>query len=718
MEKGDSTRANAPTAGARSAEGFLVAIQRALAAWVLYSPEHPAVRSAVRQAAAHLAPLFTGHDTASFSVARDHILWKDARVGRGDVLSPLAGALRACHAASVRITSAASERDLAALVDALGQTRRGTLVGPDFFARVREHSEDRIRVNPLAYDTFALAVGPGTGGRSGATRVSWPALVKSVVADPTHDPSALARAAEGEWELQGAGAAEDLWRELEAADDLFRTMQVRERIQALRRLNTFLRALSPRLREALASAPHWRERSAVSLLLDLGALVQINDVLDAIKTVDEHSQTPMQEVLLLFHTLARTAQQGGPVREQIEQMERVWMQAAAAEQPGGDLKGSLQEILETHHQADFSPGEHREQIARMAREGPTPTAPSFPPTTAENIRNQALEMCAMIASSEPDAARRCPGLFTFTAASADALIDSGRLESLVAVAEGGRRCAPPDPAQPAAHAFLADLAAPSRVERLVGASRQSGSVASHAQAVLLLAGPAVLADAVRCAGIGDHGALGASLRTLATGATDAQLAATLAQLNPRDTSTLESLLALLGGQPVGRVGRIFDPLLRHADPGVRYRAFRVLGRLAPAWPSEAAQLGLKDSSERIQRLTVERLARSGDDASLDMLASSVEEPGADRKARFDPTVGALIESGAAGLCRLVRALSRLRTGVHPARARHAARLARALEPHRTFAEVDRELRRWRRSPGRWIAALLPNGTAAVAEGAP
>jgi hypothetical protein len=200
--------------------------------------------------------------------------------------------------------------------------------------------------------------------------------------------------------------------------------------------------------------------------------------------------------------LAKSTADDPRARERIAEMERRWREAAThAERAEQEVEEALGEILHSRADTAFSPEPYRADLERLGGVGSDePPAKPREGFTPDSMRAHAALICGAIATGEPVAARRCPGLFRLIAASAGTLIEQGRLDLLLNVAAAARNCSDADAAAPGARALLDTIGRPERIELLVREARTGDAAAARAAMLLRLAGPPALTSLAKLAG--------------------------------------------------------------------------------------------------------------------------------------------------------------------------------------------------------------------------
>ncbi|MEM1097971.1 MAG: hypothetical protein AAGH92_04205 [Planctomycetota bacterium] len=374
------------------------------------------------------------------------------------------------------------------------------------------------------------------------------------------------------------------------------------------RLGRLLETVSPKLRtQLLAALPHTPGLGSTRSNVSAGSEQDFAAVLAAVQGLDGQLNEAACESLLMCQKIANLA---AGIQDE---------SARDGDLTDETLVASLQELLDQHGPAEFTPEAYRQRLNEIA-DGvggvgilTEAMRQAFAP---DAVRRHAFELALHIATAGdgepgPEAWRHLRRrLRDLVAQPQIAMIAQSARAAEARLARGG----PPETLE-ACRALIGDLKAALAHDGRLGELLDASSDPEDAAMLLRYADESVLHEAVR------------RLVDTESDADAAVLAQPLRNLGGTLNAIVESLLTEAPERRVRSVRRLapvtfatatrwLGPLLTQKNVAGRAEAFAALVEASPTWPADAAEGLLQHPDENVRAAALQRLLRQTDPASI------------------------------------------------------------------------------------------------------
>ncbi|MEM8783481.1 MAG: hypothetical protein AAGE65_11580 [Planctomycetota bacterium] len=598
---------------------FAAALGRVLETAKLYEAAHPLVAKQADAACVALREACGGSETLSLGVGPRRLYDGEARFTEPAEAMALS---EAWHAAELgRVTFARSLDAEALRKAATAWLSPAFTPSAECLRELERETSGGVKAEPLHYERLRTSE---SAGDARGSHWSWRSLF-----DDAFDPTA----ADAEWEQAFASLAGRLRSEVEASaedalDGLHREVYatLRDTVDAtaspargandaastraarntVHRLGRLLEAVSPEVRKRmLAATPGLAVSEPVS---SCGSERDFAAVLEAIKNLDGQLNEAACESLRMCQKLASLA---GTMAEAGETQDD--------EADASGLVTSLQELLDQHAPANFTPEAYRQRLNEIAGgvglggKLSERVRQAFAP---DAVRRHAFDLALHMATAGGD--EPGPEAWRHLRHRLPSFVEQAQLRPIAQAtraAEARLARGGPDETLAACRALLNDLEASIREDGRLGALLDASADPEDAATVLRHADTSVLHEAVR------------RLADLPSDADAAALAPPLRNLGGPLNTIAEALIAEAPARRLPLVRRLaplsfataarwLGSTLTQKDPAGRAEAFAALVQASPTWPADAAEGLLQHPDENVRSAAVQRLLHQTDRASL------------------------------------------------------------------------------------------------------
>lgn len=671
-------------ASADAAHAMLVALQRCMAAYGIYSLDHPATQQALLEGAAEWSTLGNraaqGSGELEIGISAHAFIVGDANLEFSDRLEALGARLSRAGLAGVTIRSGISAPQFRAMVQALVEHRADEADACGLAARVAEASAKHVTLMPLDVRGVRIEDRARVESDAGAVRAGdLTSLVR-----PLLRPVA---------EREGAAAPQELANLANQWDeDPERTPAMANHAQIAgamgnatnasreeigRSLGAFVASLKPELASAFLRVQPDDPSASMYLYRQLASALPMDRLIAAMAGASADGSPPTIESLRMLQKFVRIAERdssescalAGVVEGLIEdgRVSNRWAR---------ELGSAMGEILRSRQQNSYTPSEYAQRLDELSSVGVlgrplreerrlewetapvrcalVATALVNDPAQSEDDRRSLLhsvaDMLPTLARERQWSAIGAAGEFARTVPSGaphsdharrllDALRTSDYLSPLVDAVLAGR--------EPA--------------EDWVGSFRASGAV-----------GVVELFHAATR--VGDARLLAIAGMLLADEKLDVSMIARLAlERGEACANAAVRIATTLGAE---RATRLLAPMLSAQEPATREAAARGISSLPAPWPIDLLEKALADPHEPV-RLAALRGMNVGANAEAIPLIADALARGSDAMSLTDEAaagVEALASRGQEGITALGRVVRDLARRPMPARLAHARRL--------------------------------------------
>lgn len=692
-------------------------LQRALQGAQLLGVDHPATIAGCALAAEAARTYTESRGILVLTVAERVVNFHDLPLGSAEKFAAL-HAMLSTHNASALVMRPGIDADaLARFVTAIDACRREHTPEHTVCETVNTQAGATISLVPVDYSTLRTTAAQHRGEAHGATMLmSWEEFGQAMLAAVginLRSGEAPAAPVDLHAMLRTAGESGDNVRKVRGmlanlATSMDR-MEDAQREHVAQQLAAFAGQMSPEMRAKLTSFDPMNPEESVKTSTLLADVMPVDEVIEALRTVDSHTATPSNEAIRLCMKIARLVDNSPKHRAAVASIEEKWITKLEASE---GVRGSLEEILERRNKSNFAPDDYSRLLTRLSSniEAVRGRFADDIQTSESAMRDHSTMIAVDVIEQRTPEDSKCAGAFHAIAARPRDVLSRLAPSEILGLVGQVR--------------LMADGATdyPTRAE-----AARCDAVLTGEDAIDL-----VIAAACECEGADIKGiditpanavsALRSAAERSATGSNERALGLfdrVLARSDPADVQAFIDELArrnpavLLWALPrVLRDTRVrstlqLDQLTRSTDARTRCVAYECMHdfgfRLTHFHISEA----LNDPDEAVWRTNVSWVhgARSGE--VLKMFGAALR---AEHNELHAPVYFALAEamvgSGEAGEAEAVAVFTSLTNRISPRHARLAERLAIVLEQRGKSNAARKAVARWKRSLSRFFGTFV------------
>ncbi len=705
MNEGADSNASQTSPRDQHALAALEAISQTYHALVLYGEDHPSQMIAAGEAAAAIEQTLGAEAHVRFDVAGSRFLLDDRELPETETLRMLVSLFGELEVASIELRPGLTAPDVVALADALLRCKRGRQTAAELEEDLRESIQNKVRVTPLDYSRLRSADGAGTEA------VSWADLARLLTnPDGTaaiSDPQALADLTNTEVNAEDQPGVEALRQRLQfaasAVDDASQ-----EGPSAMDALRAFVETLSPDLRDAMLRLDIDRPDEWIAAASEVAPLWPMNEILEALKSVDRRACTTSDEALLLFSRLATITIDDPEHSADLAEVTREWGSDATSSEAATELLESLSEVLATRQQMDFTPEDYRQQLTRIAAQigHEDEVVDVSDATDPARITAHTYRVAIALLGGGEIVQDYITRIGEYLERALPDVLEQGRLDLAWGAVQAAVTLEQGDPERPRAVArqFLDELTA--QAPNLVSPLRTMPEVSEDAVALLRHLGPAALPPVL--AALAEHRdpAVREALLQIARSADDERLVTSIRDLARDDCNAVRHLAPLIERLPFDQAVDLVSPALQEAGTAARRVVYEMLARVGRVWSPQLLRSAITDHDERIQMLAIRHMREQDDAACIALMALLLAGRLVEREVSaklFDMTLQVLTESKSderfGWLSTVLRALAKSRRAITLGWPRRVAAYLRA---HGEHPDVRSALRVWRFAPMRYV----------------
>jgi hypothetical protein len=707
----------------RALVGALQGLYRAYQKLAMYPAGHPSVPAAIEDAAGRFSDALESRDSLVLGVTQNELLFEEVVVSANSVpLRGLADLLHELDMAAIEFRRGLSRPDLEAVVHLLARARRESIRGAELAVLQENESTGSVRL--CAIDYRALSFGEGAQTATADDDANpWQQLSR-VLTDPssygnTDSVNHLADEVSERIEaLEGAGV-NGLRHELHRQVRDMAEMSGEQRDALRARLGAFVAALNPELRKCLLQLGRNRSNESLSLMNQLTESVPPEELLEALENVDRVGGRAHGELVQLLRKLVRISEYRPALQTQLEDTLGRWGVAPGALQNSGSLGKAVEEVLQRRTDHEYNPDEYQMLLGDLTSgelQGEAPASAALYGDASDVVSMQCH--CAEIAVQllgRHDGDEHRAALFGYVGTHSAGMLQRGMfapvLHAVVAARADRVLKAEHEQIRLAAEGFLEDLCDRSKVQLVLDQLNSRKPIPLEAMALLELGGAqSIEAILDRLTTDSDDPTFSGMLRRFCAEQPTEEWTRVLPRRIAEGWSLLEPVFHVVQLMHPKAAERILRQLQTHPSSRVRREALVILCGLDPDHCiARYIEPALGDESLRVVNTALRRLAALETRESVTSLGAYVagEISGSWLSDEAMSLATSLLAAlGNPGIEEISSRLDALRLDLSPAMGLRGHCLAEALEgKQHDSARARISLKRWRRSPARWISGL-------------
>ena len=712
-----------PNGGEDAVRAAMIGLHRTAESIQLYTRDHPATHGAANESSQAISVALRQHPRFRVGVGDGEMLFGDGSSIDEKELRFLARTLRDAEIGAFEFNGPIGPDLIEEIALVIRRIRSEQLVGREFAEELESVSHGSLRAIRMTYGGLRVTDGIREGD-DGA--VDWPALVDRLLRrdprDPELDPVAMA--AYMSTRLSADDALEHQRHVSALAAVMHRTPEDR-REEVVARLRTFVNALSPELRTALARIDEENLDASLSTLSQLSDVLPADEIIDALEHVDKRPEQLSQDAVLLLGKLVRTAQDSPDQMDRLRAIIPQWRGFDDDEADGNrsELKDAFESILHaTQSTSEFTPEDYQKRLDKLTYRKEHASAFSEeiwlrwknPSVHGAHVAALIIDDCLGLDAHDTQI-DDLTGLIAYITYVRPKLVRANDLEPVMAAVNAARwLTAQRDNAVAveAGEAFFADLASPEWADLLIEViSTYRAALPVAVSSLVDLAGPAALTAGIRSLSRKRNASVrGALLPQLQND--PKPLIIRTRESRSYEPGELDAILYLIDPLPPAIAHRVIEPLIAHPNDGIRRSAFRRLDESSGRWPKPVLAAALADPDEAVRARTLRRLGKQHGRSAAGLLTRFLDgELGpAVSPALYDMAARSIAKHGDSGVDALCHRLRLLSWKINRRTAEHGRILAEVLTPLRSRPNVEATLNRWRFSVARLAGCFRRRGS--------
>ena len=667
----------------------------------MYGVDHPLVRAQLSTAAEALAQV-AGQGAFMLGIGPACFYAGEETLSTPDELSNLAARLHGLDFAAVHLESSADTAALSAAVDAWAQATRKQRCDPAELAeQIAKESRDAVRCVPMDFERMQTTEEASLRDGQDGHAWSWPGLIErllnpSAASGKGATPEAAAAWVSEQLSKDTDGGLRMLHAQIHSAAAGVVHGKAHQRGETMHRLNGFIEALTPELRDHLTAATPGQHAAPARDSDDARSTPQ---VLGALSALDGNLTQAARQSLMMCEKIASLA---GQYPQTLEA-------SAGPQANSDDMVATLEELLTLHDPEEHTPRDYLRRLEQISAGDIQKKETHWAKKNASHfqpgaIRQHAAQIAIHMAGTYTDQEGPCAEPMRYLARSVDELVRRGSAASVASaarVAESRLGRGGDDESLDAARRVLERItdcvAEPGVFDRLLADHTDAADLAT----LLRLSDPELLSSALQS--LIEHGedGHGETLAQALRGVGADTLGPMLQQLSQTHPEKLLTLLPRLKPLPFKSVSGWLGSRLTQGSDQERLAAFHALHEACPHWPADSAETLLKHPDDAVRSMTLHRLLEQDDAETLTLLgrflsgkATGCVPP----MSVFDRVTQGLLDQGDAGVEELGKVLRALGGVLHPKRSQLAARIAERLRRPDAGWLAEQTAKRWFRSP--------------------
>jgi hypothetical protein len=493
-----------------------------------------------------------------------------------------------------------------------------------------------------------------------------------------------------------------------------------------RRVGKFVEGLSPALRSEILRVDATSSAQKLEFLKELVDVLPSTTVVEVLASLDSTGARVPHQFITLMNKLIQLSAADSTLKAPLgRKLEKLGVPREVLGSEPETVQAALSEVLKQRFEKDYNPAQYQALLEDLSKRRVAGSAAFISGSYGdarepEGVRAHLAEIALMLLVTNPEATE-APGYVKCLDDDAPRAFESGRFEQVHDAAFTVREIKDrlpglPDGLRELFDSYLSAFTREDRIERILEEAMASpGPLTTHTAGLFRLAGREGGVAALRkLAGIEEGGPAPEAerLRELLALLDPEEFSAAVARLRPEGWAVLRPLFAVLQKIGGSRAVEMAVSFVGSEDPRIRIEALRVL--LAeddrPGQAERYIERGLFDESVAVAGATLGLARQRCTPAVTAMLGSLVRE---ERGARDDElriraihALGGFATPDARDI--LIAGLSAQKIAFFVGQVRIACALEESLA--RVGDEVSTAaLKRWRRSPARWISLLLVQG---------